>query len=114
MSNLHGHTSVHAVDADLVQQALVDLGGDADIESIVRYVGKHRRATMNVKQRLGRPFTWRVAVLRALQQNPACVQDNEGSSHWRLKSYQRPQRSVQEAARQVLKNVGNAFPARIR
>lgn len=114
MSNLHGHPARYTVSAKLVEQALADLGGDANIESIVRYVGKQRRATMSLTERISRPFTWRFGVLKALQQNPRCVQDNEGSTYWRLKSYQRPQLSVHEAAAQVFQNVRNAFTARVR
>jgi len=114
MSNLHGHTSHYGVSTNLVERALVDLGGDAGIESIVRYVRKHRRATMHFSQRVQHPFMWRLGVLRALQQSPRCVQDNEGSAYWRLKGAQHPQPSVQETAQQMLKNVGKAFTARTR
>lgn len=111
MSHLHGHTTRYTVTTDLVEQVLVDLGGDARIEHIVREVGKRRRATMTFSQRVQRPFMWRFLVLRALEQNPRCVQDNEGSSYWRLKSYRHPYLSAHEAACNVLKDARNTFTA---
>ncbi len=69
---------------------------------------------MSLSQRMQRPFTWRLGVVKALEQNPRCVQDNEGSSYWRLKDYQRPQLSAREAAAQIFQNVRNVFTARTR
>ena len=93
MSNLHGHQSPYAASADAVEQALVELGGEAHSDLIRLHIRMKHPQRLSVWERIREVSTRNDALRPLLEGHPRIVQADDACCDqlWQLDTLERPE-----------------------